>query len=279
MSDNHFLDRLAEAAGIYRQIEDHKTGVWFDTPPDTKRTILSAMGYPAWDEEKARASLHRFEEREWRRMAPPVTVVREDRLPIKIELVLPSGLDSQKIIWKLKLENGEICDGSVKFEDMPYIDAREIESFWVHRRRFTLPINVPLGYHELSFSLAGGGFGSGNTRLIVAPKRCYMPPALDKDRVWGFPVQLYALRSERNWGIGDFSDLMEIVRISKKLGAEIVGVNPLNTLFAAEPESASPYCSCSRLFVNHLYIVVESAHFYNDAAEVQDLVSSKEFEQ
>src|SRR5690625_130160 len=36
--------------------------------------------------------------------------------------------------------------------------------------------------------------------------RCFLPDFLEEERAWGVTCQLYSLRSERNWGIGDFED-------------------------------------------------------------------------
>jgi hypothetical protein len=43
--------------------------------------------------------------------------------------------------------------------------------------------------------------------LIVAPAQCYLPPGYPARRYWGIAAQLYGLRSQKNWGIGDFGDL------------------------------------------------------------------------
>ena len=37
--------------------------------------------------------------------------------------------------------------------------------------------------------------------------RCYLPDWLMDGRGWGIALQLYAVKSEQNWGIGDFRDL------------------------------------------------------------------------
>jgi hypothetical protein len=48
--------------------------------------------------------------------------------------------------------------------------------------------------------------------VIVAPKRCYEPQALlEGKKLWGACVQLYTLRSDSNWGIGDFGDLKKML--------------------------------------------------------------------
>ncbi len=92
----------------------------------------------------------------------------------------------------------------------------------------------------------------------MIPEHAYLPPVLERGRAWGFGLNLYALRSARNWGIGDFSDLTKFVRWSAEIGADIVGVNPLHALHYVEPEAASPYSPTSRYFLSPLYIDVEA---------------------
>jgi 4-alpha-glucanotransferase len=90
--------------------------------------------------------------------------------------------------------------------------------------------------------------------LIVAPARAF---AGDFDRCWLLAVQLYSIRSRRNWGIGDFTDLQGLVELAHRLGADGVGLNPLHALFDDRPGDCSPYSPNSRLFLNALYIDVE----------------------
>ena len=89
--------------------------------------------------------------------------------------------------------------------------------------------------------------------LIVAPRASY---AGDFERVWILAIQLYSLTSERNWGIGDFTDLQEMLRLAASLGAAGVGLNPLHALFDNRPGDCSPYSPNSRSFLNPLYIDV-----------------------
>ncbi|MEM9591521.1 MAG: 4-alpha-glucanotransferase [Pseudomonadota bacterium] len=85
----------------------------------------------------------------------------------------------------------------------------------------------------------------------------FWPPFLVDHRAWGFAVQAYALRSARNWGIGDFEDIARFAEGAAKFGADFVGVSPLHALFLAEPERISPYSPSSRSFLNPLLIAVD----------------------
>jgi len=93
--------------------------------------------------------------------------------------------------------------------------------------------------------------------------RCYQPDALEQRRLWGFMVQLYGLRSERNWGIGDFTDLRKLIEIAAGLGAAVVGVNPLHAT------QGSPYSPSSRHALNVLYIDVEAVPGYEKSAKLR----------
>jgi len=96
----------------------------------------------------------------------------------------------------------------------------------------------------------------------------------DGDRVWGLAVQLYAVRSTRNWGIGDFGDLRTIVKIAADSGASVVGLNPLHALFLDRPAMASPYAPNSRLFLNPLYIAVDAIDDGHDFPQLADEVAA-----
>ncbi len=101
---------------------------------------------------------------------------------------------------------------------------------------------------------------------MIAP-RAFLPEPLAKGgRAWGFSLNLYALRSRRNWGIGDFTDLRAFVEIAAALGASYVGINPLHALQPLEPRAASPYGPSSRFFLNPLYLDVEAVPEFAHAA-------------
>lgn len=92
--------------------------------------------------------------------------------------------------------------------------------------------------------------------------RCYLPDWLKDGRAWGIALQLYAIRSEHNWGIGDFRDLAEFTRLAAAAGADFVGSNPLHALFLSDPERRSPFFPSNRRFLNPLYISVAAIPGY-----------------
>jgi 4-alpha-glucanotransferase len=111
------------------------------------------------------------------------------------------------------------------------------------------PSDLPVGAYRLHLTDASAV--TEEVPLIVAPQRAF---GGDFDRCWLLAVQLYGIRSTRNWGIGDFTDLEGLIELAGHLGAEGVGLNPLHALFDDRPADCSPYSPNSRLFLNPLYI-------------------------
>jgi (1->4)-alpha-D-glucan 1-alpha-D-glucosylmutase len=109
---------------------------------------------------------------------------------------------------------------------------------------------------------------------LPATGRCWDPPV---DRVWGPSVQLYGLRSARNWGIGDLGDLAVLLEWAAARGAALVGLNPLHALFAHNPAHCSPYSPSTRLCWNALYLDVEAIPEYAECAPARALVESGPF--
>ena len=114
----------------------------------------------------------------------------------------------------------------------------------------TLP-TIKQGVYCLRVRDANGS--EEQTNLISAPERAFSG---DFDRVWILAVQLYGVRSARNWGIGDFTDLETLIEWAARSGAAGIGLNPLHALFDDYPQDCSPYSPNSRLFLNSLYIDV-----------------------
>jgi len=68
----------------------------------------------------------------------------------------------------------------------------------------------------------------------------------------------YSVRSGRNWGIGDFTDLEGLIETASDLGADGVGLNPLHALFDDRPRRLqSLFAKTAGCFLNPLYIDVE----------------------
>lgn len=131
----------------------------------------------------------------------------------------------------------------------------------------TLWIKLPqlaCGYYTLS---AESGGKSCLVRLIVAPESVYQPKLLaNGGRMNGLTMHLYSLRSERNWGIGDFTDLLNLMKYAAEKKLDFVGINPLHALFTSKPAFASPYSPSSREWLNPIYLDVEKvgAFTYNE---------------
>lgn len=151
--------------------------------------------------------------------------------------------------WQLELEGGELFSADLA--------------------------QLPLGYHRLIVRDDGS---ESSCQVIVAPAHCYLPPELDDGRIWALSTQLYALRSQRNWGIGDFSDLAAFSAIAGHAGAGAVALNPLHQLHPSNPGAASPYGPSSRLFLNVLYIDPTRVAELNESPEVQASIAGTEFQ-
>src|ERR1700743_1750615 len=127
------------------------------------------------------------------------------------------------------------------------------------------PLDLPVGSYRVQ--LVDGASFTEEAPLMVAPPRAY---GGDFDRCWLLAVQLYSVRSARNWGIGDFTDLEGLIALSAGLGAGGVGLNPLHALFDDRPGDCSPYSPNSRLFLNPLYVDVEKLAGVSRPATVSD---------
>lgn len=117
-----------------------------------------------------------------------------------------------------------------------------------------LPADLPPGWYRLETTDA-------ETTVVVAPAALPAAPA-----TWGWMLQLYALHSERSWGIGDLADLREFVRwTAHEHGSGAVLLNPLHAPGPTHPVQPSPYTPSSRRFANPLALSVTDLDAYRRA--------------
>lgn len=277
------IHRIADLAGIIPSYYNDNTFRHVDTSFAVKKNLISSMGFDISDFEKASKTLVFLEEDVWRKEIPDYVVQTAGSSSLELYIHIPKGYDTTFTLgWEILKEDHEHLEGSIEIKHLPVLAMKEIEGVIFERRHFKILVDLPLGYHNLRFLLQSETMIAPITwrelLIIVAPKTCYLPTPKDA-RMFGFPLQLYALKSKENFGIGDFSDLKNMAPLSKELGADILGVNPLNTLFYENPTWASPYSACSRLYLNTLYIDPLNTPEFKESKQAQDLVKTEEFKE
>jgi len=136
-----------------------------------------------------------------------------------------------------------------------------------------------LGYHQLNLTVTiAGEERTGEQTLIIVPPRCVQPSEkLGSGRAFGVVANLYTVRSDRNWGVGDVSDLKQLAQWMGDVHGAFVGVNPLHAL-ANHGKDISPYSPVSRLFRNPIYIDVENVPELHVAPRIAARIDHPEFE-
>jgi 4-alpha-glucanotransferase len=268
---------LACAHGVTTDYVDWR-GTPTRVPESTLRAVLAALGVPAETDAQVNASLDAHLQASFTRPLPPTVVVRQAD-PASIPINVPDRHRASAAIVlgadpALKTQGGRIDLGPLELgpefeDDGATHPSATHHSATHHSVTLTLPDNLPLGWHTLHLTLTSGqgAILDTNAVLVVAPDRLQWPSALTEDSHWGVMAQLYAARSRRSWGVGDFADLATLADTLAQDGADFLLVNPLH---AAEPSghiTESPYLPTSRTFLNPLYIRPQDIPEYADAPD------------
>src|SRR5262245_7112461 len=282
-TEQMLLTKLAERAGIANDYHDIAGNLHLTTD-DTRRAILTAMGFIVDSTASLTQALQEWDEAPWRRPCDPVRILREGEAEsfLFCYLALEDGKEQTVAVeWQVRDEANALVQEGTIGPGLPIVEVRFLNGRRHVRVGIPVPHGLSLGYYSLTVRAEGlvGGL-MGTMRIIVAPNQCYVPPWVDaKQRLWGLALQLYSLSSDRNWGCGDFTDLGRIVEwAGKGLGAGVVGVNPLHALRNTIPYPISPYAPSTRLYLNELYIDLERLPEFRGAEEAQKKLCAPEFQ-
>lgn len=243
-----------------------------------QKALLSAMGFKL-DNKSLLKSINNLKQKQWLNILPPVHIAKTEEQQHTMLISLPK-ISGVLVNWKITLELADEPDsssellGSINVNDMVCTDEAEIEGTLYGKYQFLLP-KLSQGYHKLNLSF---DHQVASCVLIYAPKTCFSPQEASVKKVWGYTAQLYSLRSNDNWGIGDYSDLYKLVENAVEQEAAIVGLNPLHPLYQANPAHRSPYSPSSRSFLNPLYIDVTKIPNFKDCKAAQEKFNSAPFQ-
>ena len=170
-------------------------------------------------------------------------------------VVTPSIAPNDSIQYILILEDGEVLN------------------LTLDRGKIVLPNDMPFGYHQLNVDWNNKLYSS---KIIYAPKQCYMPENLQSHKIWGCALQLYTLRSDSNWGMGNLTDLQQFAAKGARQGMNVLGLNPMHLLFNEDGRNFSPYSPSSRILLDPKYIDWQKlpeaeqamAQFYSEHNEI-----------
>ena len=278
-SDIALLGRLC---GISMEYKDN-FGVRRRTSQSTMRALLTAMGIPCGTPGEIRTSLEQSQRRLTDRLLPPVTVVTPS---VGCNLLLNVQWHRPEVPFPLEMEGELIEESGQKRRWLPdphqltLKEAQPMGDNWRLQLSLPLPPELADGYYDLTFWVKSASREQTSvTHLVVSPGQAWLPPSLEQGaRLWGLNLPLYALRSRRNWGIGDFTDLQAATAWAGELGASFVGVNPLHAPQSGDDADPSPYSPTSRLFLNFLYINLENVPEMQESLEARSLLASPDFQ-
>ncbi len=243
------LSVLAERLGVAAAYHDWG-GNFVTVSETTGVAVLAALGVHADTEERCRTALSDHDRKHWSR-ALPATVVARSGAHTPFWVHVSHGDPAQ--VW-VRLEDGTTRSDIRQAEN--FTPPFDLDGRLVGEATFVLPADLPLGYHRLHLR---SGTHECDTALIVTPAWLGLPPRMGGARAWGLATQLYSVRSQDSWGIGDLTDLTDLaVWAGARHRAGYVLVNPLHAAAPTSPMEPSPYLPTSRRFVSPIYLRVEA---------------------
>ena len=257
------LDELADLCGIEPRYEDTWGRVHIISP-EIKSLLLNAMGFDTGTEESLRECLRALRAEQEGEPAPSLLVVTSNGPPERLEFRIPYGLSREnepELIITMSGEGGFSRESFYGKDEVVRAEPSQAsgESFVFYGVPF--PEELPEGKYLLDMEIRLGEHRLFHREhLVVCPERAYLPPCFDNGgRKAGLGIALYGLRSERNWGVGDLTDLKMLIDwCVDVLGVSTIGLNPIHAIHNRRPYNVSPYLPLSPEYYNLIYLDVEA---------------------
>ncbi|WP_372880429.1 4-alpha-glucanotransferase [Psychromonas sp.] len=275
---NSALNMFMEIKGI----DPHFVDAWGSpakVSEENIRNLIKKMGFDA-DDDKALSDYYLEQESlHWLSLLPPVSIFQKNKT-YTLEVCLPIDFVTDDLLYKIITEDKQEISQTHSAINYPLLASKEISDVEFQLYQIPLTLDLPFGYHSLSLYEQGNDEALATMFFIITPKSCYTPDTiLQGKKTWGTSVQLYCVKSDSNWGIGDFGDLKTLLKNSAENGSDFIGLNPIHALSPSHPDNASPYSPSSRKWLNILYIDLNTVDELIRNKSLQAKIGSDEFQQ
>lgn len=245
------LDKLLYWRGIAESYLNYR-GERVEVSPENRVRLVKAMGVDIDCPKVIDEHSFELDVAPWMNWLPPLFMTEAGPQAHFHVNLKPEELD-HRFVALITLESGEVVRHSFIPGHFPEVGDYRHEGIRYSRRAIAAP-ELAIGYHRLEVGPADSSETS-SARFIVVPEQAFIPAWVTKgERPWGLIIQLYTLRSARNWGIGDFSDLKMLIAEAAAAGAAMIGLNPLHALRNPVESHCSPYSPSDRRYINPMYI-------------------------
>ncbi|MEQ1948965.1 MAG: 4-alpha-glucanotransferase [Bryobacteraceae bacterium] len=252
MIERELLEKASQVYGIEPAYTD-VFGRAHETSEYVARLLLRSFGVPADSREDLARALDRREAARWKRGIDETYVLRENA--DSIEIRIPAARSGDTVKLELNWEGGEKQHHWFWLPELKQTGSATIDGVEYFAKRLPLPAPLRLGYHHMCVHWVK----SPELETLASAHFIVCPPRVKEAdrRMAGIGVSLYGLRSARNWGCGDFTDLRVLVDAFAPAGAAFVALNPLHAIANRAPYNTSPYLPECAFYRNFIYLDVE----------------------
>ncbi|MBR1544679.1 MAG: 4-alpha-glucanotransferase [Alphaproteobacteria bacterium] len=263
---SNVLRKLSEIFGVSPSYID-KMGIKHFTSDELRKTFLKSVGVKNLSQKNLEKQFKNFDDFPWLNGFEE-NYTFFDNEKIELAFYVPNFVLERRAKFSFVNENGMTYETTKVLDKKYSFKTKRIDGVTYHKLLLSFRGKFEPDYYDVKATVDGLEF---KTFLIIAPKSSYLPRAIKtKEKIIGLGVQLYAIKSNNNMGIGDFTDLKKFITIAHKYGAEFVGINPLGVMKSKPDSDVSPYRTLSREYINYIYL---------DLAKVADFKNSKKIQQ
>lgn len=202
-------------------------------------------------------------------ISPSISFFENDKK--LIDLYLDTTLLDSQIIYKILQNDKVIKTGVIK--NFQTKENKRIDKKNLTHIQFELPLPKDFGYYSLKVFV---GKMVLNSFIIYAPQYAYFPKQIEakQKKLLGLGIQLYALRSKNDMGVGNFTALENLIKYVADKGCDFIGLNPLGAMYNKSKSDVSPYRALSREYLNYLYLDLPKQNDFKQSEEVSKFIKS-----